>query len=176
MAKKKATNNATLKNTFSAIKKQANSLNNEVLTATEELVDGSVDTVQQWQNLTEKLLKGGTELLERQQEFSIDVLENVVKQTKSGGNRAKELVNFNFDFKNIWEKNKDKVSVKNMVSNFRKNADELVVDVVKKGKKVATKAKKATDEMVKEATSKTKKTTAKAKKTAKRTAKKTAAK
>jgi len=164
MAKKKVTNEATLKNTVSAIQEKASSLNNEVLTATEELVEGSVNNVKQWQGLLAKLLNNGTELLERQQNFSIDVLENVVNQTKNGGNRAKELVNFDFDFKNVWSKNKDKISIKNLTTNFKKTADE----VVEKGTKAVAKAKKVADEMVEKGS----KTTTKAKKTAGKTAKK----
>lgn len=149
MSKKKATNNATLQNTISAIQEKANSFNKEALNATEELVEGSVDTVKKWQDLMAKVLNSGTELLERQQNFSIDVLENVVNQTKTGGNRTKELVNFDFNFKSIWEKNKEKLSVKNLVTNFKKNADEMADDIVKKGKKAATKAKKSTKKVVK---------------------------
>jgi|GEM_PF-1692169 len=148
MSKKKTTNNATVKNTFSSIQKQANNFNTEVLSATEELVDGSVNTVKQWQNLAAKVLNNGTDLLARQQNFSIDVLENVVNQTKNSGNRAKELVNFDFNFKSIWEKNKDKISIKNIISNFRKNADEVVEDAVNTGKKAITKAKKTTTNVV----------------------------
>jgi len=42
MSKKKSTSNATIKNTISAIQQKANSFNKEALTATEELVEGSV--------------------------------------------------------------------------------------------------------------------------------------
>jgi len=156
MAKKKITNNATPKNTFEAIQKQAENFNSEVLTATDNLVDGSVKTVKQWQDLLAKVLNNGTEMLERQQNFSIDVLENVVNQTKSSGKRAKELVNFDFDFKNIWTKNVDKVSVKNITG----KAKEIAEDVIEKGTKAFDKAKKTTDKVVKKST----KAAAKAKK------------
>jgi len=152
MSKKKSTSNATIKNTISAIQQKANSFNKEALTATEELVEGSVNTVKKWQDLMAKVLNSSTELLERQQNFSIDVLENVVNQTKSGGNRAKELVNFDFNFKSIWEKNKEKLSAKNLITNFKNNADEMADDIVKKGKKITAKAKKATKKGVEKGT------------------------
>jgi len=168
MAKKKTTNNATLKNTFSVIQKQAESLNTEVLTATEELVEGSVKSVKQWQDLLAKVLNNGTELIGRQQNFSIDVLENVVNQTKNGSNQVKELVNFNFDFKNIWTNSKDKMSIKNLSNNFKKVAE----DVVESGTTLVNKAKKVTDEIIEKGSKTTTKAQKKAKKVTEKATKK----
>jgi len=159
--------NATLSSTIEVVKEKAGVLNNEVISTTDAFVEGSVEGIKQWQEVLDKALSNGTELLEQQQNIALDSLESVVNQTKNGGIRIKNLLNFDLNFKSFWNKNKPDITLKNVkkvaIETFE-NAKDTVEEVLevssKKTKKASKKVSKATTKAKKTAN----KTAAKAKK------------
>lgn len=151
---KKQKQNLKLNNTVSVLKEKTAKVNTGVITTADELVEGSVSTIKQWQNLFGKALNNGAELFGRQQDFAIDVLEQVVDQTKTGGVRTKQLLNFDINFKSFWSKskkskNKKRSSLKPIKNQVKKTAatakesiDEILEAAVKSDNKTAAKAKK----------------------------------
>jgi len=69
MASNKNTKKVTLAETF------------EVVKETDAFVEGSVESIKQWQDVLGKAINNGTELFEQQQNIALDALENVVNQT-----------------------------------------------------------------------------------------------
>jgi len=159
--------NATLSSTFKVVKEKANVLNNEVISTTDAFVEGSVESIKQWQDVLGKTLNNSTELLEQQQNIALDAMESIVNQAKNGGIRINSLLNFNLNFKNFWNQNKPGISFKNAkkaATDTFENAKDKVEDALKAStketKKVSKKVNKASAKVKKAAN----KTTAKAKK------------
>lgn len=168
MASNKNTKKVTLAETFEVVKEKAGVLNNEVISTTDAFVEGSVESIKQWQDVLGKAINNGTELFEQQQNIALDALENVVNQTKNGGVRMKSLLNFDLDFKSFWSKNKPTISIKSIkktaiesFENAKETIEEKIEDVLEAP---AKEVKKASRKATKKATKAVKKTTTKAKK------------
>ncbi len=164
----------TLSNTFEIVKEKAGVLNNEVIATSDAFVEGSVESIKQWQDVLGKALNNGTELLEQQQNIALDALESVVNQTKNGGTRFKSLLNFDLNFKSFWNKNKPDISLKNVkkvASETIENAKDKIEDVLE----VSTKETEKAAKKVKKTTAKAKKVVNKANTKAKKTANKVTA-
>ena len=73
MATQKVIQNTTI---TASLKKQAVILNEEMLKASSELIDGAVATSEKWQTLTEKAVKLGLENVCKTTRFGIDNLGN----------------------------------------------------------------------------------------------------
>jgi len=166
MANKK-NKHASLNSTLEIVKEKAGVLNNEVISTTDAFVEGSVESIKQWQDMFGKALSNGTELLEQQQNIALDALESMVNQTKNGGVRIKSLLNFDVNFKNFWNKNKSTISLKNAkkvavktIENAKDTIDEVLEVSTKKTKKASKKVSKTKAKAKKVVN----KTTAKAKK------------
>jgi len=148
--KKESTN---LKNTLTSVQAKAQDLNKEILLASEELIEGSVATGEQWQNIMAKALKNGTTLFGKQQELALDTVEALMGQYQTGNVRFKKLLGINgLSFKGTAEKAKsiavkakDKTveSVEELIGDVFKNKKKAPV-VKKKSKKVNKKSVKAT--------------------------------
>ena len=92
--KKKQANN--LKNTLINVQTKAQDLNKEILLASEELIEGTVATGEQWQNIMAKALKNGTTLFGKQQELALDTVETLIGQYKTGNVQLKKLLGISF--------------------------------------------------------------------------------
>lgn len=84
----------TLQNTVTLIKDKATQLNEELLIASDELVEGSIATGERIQDLMTKVLKNGTTLLEKQQELTFDTIEAILGQYKTSNMKFRKLLGF----------------------------------------------------------------------------------
>jgi len=138
--KKKQTSN--LKNTLTSVQTKAKELNKEMLLASEELIEGSVATGEQWQNIMAKALKNGTTLFGKQQELALDTVETLIGQYQTGNVRFKKLLGINGlslkgtaqKAKSIAVQTKDKTTA---------SIEELIGDVFKKKTPIIKKKTKA---------------------------------
>ena len=93
MATKKNQTTA-LQDTVTILKDKATQLNEELLMASDELVEGSIATGERIQDLMARVLKNGTVLLEKQQELTIDTIEALIGQYKTGNMKFRKLLGF----------------------------------------------------------------------------------
>jgi len=94
MATKKINNaNFTKKveNAIKTVKSNANKANNYALNATEEVVTETISIATQWQQVTDKALKGGVKLLDNQQNLIFDTLESYKKHFVKGSKRLRKV-------------------------------------------------------------------------------------
>ncbi len=77
------------KKTLNSIKNTVKSVNNFVLETTEVLVDEGFAAGQKWQKLTEKAIKSGLELTEKQTDITFKALEAVKNQVVKGQKKFK---------------------------------------------------------------------------------------
>ena len=97
MATQKVIQNTTI---TASLKKQAIILNQEMLKASNELIDGAVVTSEKWQTLTEKAVKMGLKMFAKQQDLALTTLEiakgqfdaSAKKFNKLFGQKAKKAV------------------------------------------------------------------------------------
>lgn len=91
MATKKA-QVTTLEKRFNSIKKSAGNLNETAIETADYIVEETLATGAQWQKLFAKVLKRGTEILEKQQDFTFETLENLKGQYQDGSLRFRKLM------------------------------------------------------------------------------------
>lgn len=87
--------NKSLKNTAKAFATKATKFNTEVLNSSEKLVDNTVATGEKVQDLMEKALQNGVDILGKQQELTLDTIENIVGQYRNTNDRFKKLISWN---------------------------------------------------------------------------------
>ena len=148
--KKKQANN--LKNTLINVQTKAQDLNKEILLASEELIEGTVATGEQWQNIMAKALKNGTTLFGKQQELALDTVETLIGQYQTGNVRFKKLLGINgLSFKSTAQKAKSiAVQAKDKTT---ASVEELIGDVFKKQNPVVKKKTKKANKKSVQATS-----------------------
>lgn len=88
---KDAINNFDLTDRLNAVKKAAVKANEYALETTEELIDSVAVNGEKWQNVTEKAIKNGLKLAERQQTIMFTTLEAVKTQLDGSATRLKKL-------------------------------------------------------------------------------------
>ena len=88
---KEAIEKADLSDRLNDVKKSAAKANAYALSSTEELIEAVVENGAKWQNVTEKALKSGLQLAERQQNIVFNTLEAVKGQLGVSANRLKKL-------------------------------------------------------------------------------------
>lgn len=89
MANQKVNNNTTI---AASLKKQAIILNEEMLKASNELIDGAVVTSEKWQTLTEKAVKAGLKMFAKQQDLALTTLEIAKGQFDASAKKFNKLV------------------------------------------------------------------------------------
>ncbi len=94
MSTKKA-KKAAVKNNFSTAfkntKKIAKKVNGFALKTTEEVVSDSLTIAGQWQDVTNKAIKGGFKLVATQQDILFDTLDTFKKQFTQGKKRFNKI-------------------------------------------------------------------------------------
>lgn len=108
---------STLQNTVIILKEKAVQINEELLIATDELVDGSLTTGAKVQDIMAKVLKNGTFLLGKQQDLAFDTIEALLGQYKSGNVKFRKLLGFD---KYTARKVKAKNSIKKAINKKKK--------------------------------------------------------
>jgi len=83
-----------LQKTVTVLKEKATQLNEELLIASDELIDGSITTGEKVQDMMAKALKNGTFLLGKQQELALDTIETLIGQYKTGNVKFRKLLGF----------------------------------------------------------------------------------
>lgn len=127
------------------LKSQVKQINNGMVEVAEELLDASISTGEQWQDLLAKSVKGGTEIVAKQQDIVFDTLDMFKGMYVTGNKRLLKLF---------------KIKVKERKANKPKNSVTPTKVTAKKASAIVEKAKTA----VKKTTTKAavKKTTIKA--------------
>ncbi len=75
------------------VKNTAKDMNDFVLETSEEMVEGTITRVGQWQEVGEKAVKGGLKLVENQQDLMFTVLETLKSQFVGGRKRFRGIFN-----------------------------------------------------------------------------------
>ncbi len=88
---KEAMENINVTNRINSLKKTAMNANQFALETSEELIDSLAANGEKWQNVTEKAIKKGLKLAERQQNIMFSTLEAVKVQLGGSGVRFKKL-------------------------------------------------------------------------------------
>lgn len=91
MATKKV-KKASIQQNIDNLKSRVGNLNNEVIHLTDNAVEATLTTGAKWQTLMTKVLKSGTNLLDKQQDLVFDTLEELKGQYTSGNKRFRKLV------------------------------------------------------------------------------------
>ena len=143
-----------------------------VLTTTDELIDGIIETGEKWQKLFAKALKNSKPILNKQVDIIFDGIETLQVQMKDGNKRFKKLTGVDPQKMASQVEGRVKEETNKIISLVQRTAQKAedtaeeamktVEKTTKKAKKTATKARKA----VTKVESKAKATAKKAKKTA----------
>lgn len=200
MARQAAKTNK-LKNTRNRVMTTVKNLHGNVLTLTEDFIEGTVTTANKYQKVAASAIKKTEPLIEKQVDLVFDSAEAVIDQVQSNSKRFQKLLGIEKQVKqatkrigDIAEKVSDRVEdgvedarefVKNLNTEAYKKADKAAKSVAAEVKEAKADAKKvvarkttAAKKQVRKTTATAKKTTASAKKTvskAKTAAKKTTA-
>ncbi|MFT4666374.1 MAG: putative flap endonuclease-1-like 5' DNA nuclease [Polaribacter sp.] len=166
------------------IKTTASNLNKEVMNTSEDIVEGAIESGENWNKIFEKAAKKGTVLFGKQQDIILDTLEGVIGQYATGAQRFGKLIGLPTMYKKF-DKATDEVTktAKAKVKETREAIDGVMEtamnsDVVKMASEVIPTAKKAIAKKVtaKPATKKVKAKEVTVKATAKPATKKATAK
>ena len=91
MATKTAKAKNAKNNALSAITEVVENVNNFVLETADDVVDATVKSAEQWQEVTAKAIKGGFKLADKQQDIVFTTLEKLKGQLTKSGKRFKQL-------------------------------------------------------------------------------------
>lgn len=147
-----------------------------VLTTTDELIDGIIETGEKWQKLFAKALKNSKPILNKQVDIIFDGIETLQVQMKDGNKRIKKLTGV--DPQKVASQVEDKVKeetnkIISLVQRTAQKAEDTVEEsfkaVEKRTKLTAKKAKKVAVKAETKAKSRAKTTAKKAKKAATKT-------
>jgi hypothetical protein len=94
MAKKKI-NKTEEYNLTNAIKATTKNVNAFVIETSEEVIDSAIERSLQWQEVSEKAIKGGLKLAEMQQDVMFKALETVKGSLIKGSRRFKSVFSNN---------------------------------------------------------------------------------
>jgi hypothetical protein len=133
MATQKVNSNTTI---TASLKKQAIILNNEMLQASNELIDGTVATSEKWQALTEKVVKTGLKMFAKQQDLALTTLEIAKGQFDASTKKFNKLVG------NTAKKAKKKAAEASEMTDNEPTIDSILEATVPAVKKAVATAKK----------------------------------
>lgn len=134
----------SIEKTAKNIRKTTKNINQEVIKASDNLVDGAIKTGNEWNKIMEKAAKNGTVLFGKQQDLVLDTLEGIKEQTYNGANRFSKLVGFPIFTKKFRKAASEATeTVKAKVAETRQSIDDAVEnvmenDIVKQANKITT--------------------------------------
>jgi len=168
-------NTTTLEKRANQVKATVKKVHADVLVATDELVEESLATGQKWQKIFAKVLKGGTKMFAKQQDFTVEAVKTIKGQMINSNKRMRDLLEFEV--------------IEDAIEDARKDIKKATKKARKEAKKMTAKAKDAVADMADDfefpampsvsvdvKTKKVKATTPKAKKVVKKVTKKVTAK
>ena len=132
----------TKNNTRSKVQKTLSDLNNILIKRSEEAIEGTVKTGEQYQKLFAKALKKSEPVVAKQVDLVFDALEGVKGQVEYTGERFKTLVNWDEISVTEWRKEAEKnlkdlrKEAEERVSDLRKDAEKRIKDLRKKAEDV----------------------------------------
>lgn len=132
-----------IKETADTLKTKAAKVNQDILKASDTVVDETLAAGEEWNKVLGKALKTGTHLFGQQQELALDALEGLKKQYNSGNKRLRKLLGFR--------------TAQKAVANAVETVGEVIVTAEKKAKKVLATTVTRAEEEVQTTAAKTKK-------------------
>ena len=144
------TKKSNKQSTVATLKNKAANINKIALKTTNEFVDETIATGEQWQNLMAKTIRKGTKLFGRQQDMVFNGLEMIMDQYSYGNKRLRRLLTFEPTKSKTPKRATKKPAT---TAKTTKNIDE-VMDATTKAEKVV---KTAAEKVVKATTAKTSK-------------------
>ena len=88
---KKADKKVTAKDRFNTVKDAVKNVNEFAYTTTEDIVEGTIATGEQWTKIASKAVKGGIKLADEQQEIVLSALESMKEQVVKNGKRLRNI-------------------------------------------------------------------------------------
>ena len=137
MATKTAKKNKNL-STIEIVKKQTSNFNKAALNTTNDIVDETLATGEQWQKLFAKTLRKGTSLFGKQQDMVLSGLEMLKDQYSYGNKRFRKLL----DLKPIDSKTPKSATKKTKAAAKTKKSIDQVMEATTKVEKTANKVVK----------------------------------
>ncbi len=139
-----------LRKGYKNIKETTTKLHQEILHTSDELVEGTIASGEQWQKIMAKSMTDGTKLLGKQQVFVINTIEALKKQFDKDINRYSKL----FGIDKLWDKGAEaiediKKDIKKVAPEFQEDTEEALKKVKKTVSKTRKSLKKATDKTIK---------------------------
>jgi len=141
----KAKTKKTQKSTYEVIKNTTKKINTGIYNTSSEIVEGTLETGEQWQALLSKSLKEGTKLMKKQQDFMIDTLEAVKNQYDVDTDRYSKL----FGLDKIADRRKDLLkSIKSISPKWTARIEKTVDMVTKTTTEAVEKVTDAADKVM----------------------------
>lgn len=134
--RKKAT-----KSTYDVVKANTKKWNKEFMNTTMDVVEGTIESGSQWQEILAKGLKGSTKLIKKQQDLMLNTLEGVKKQVDTDVERYTKLLGL----EKLAERGNEVVK---SIKNFAPKLTDRVEDTVEKAQKTVKKVSKSADKMM----------------------------
>lgn len=167
-----------LKETANTLRTKVNEVNEDFLKVSNEIVDETLATGEQWQAVFAKAMKTGTKALDQNQKLAVKAVAGARVQYVNGSRRLMNLLGI--DAAKVSEQVKETVedakeSVEKATNSARKTANKVIgktTDAAKRVSKATAKAKKETTAKIEQQATEAKKQVAKATATAKQQANK----
>lgn len=139
MAAKNSNINMLVKNK-KAILKFGCAMHDEVINASNLLIDETVSTVTKSQKLAGKIIKNGEPIVAKQVEMAIDTITEMKKQALNGGKRALKLIGMTKEFNSLTKTISKKVDAIPSAEDLIDNAKDYVANAKSDVEKTITKA------------------------------------
>lgn len=131
-----------IKSSAKALSSDMEMMHDNLLNTAEKTVEGTVNTIIEWQSLYEKALKNGSKLMSRQQNITFSAFGIVKNQLTTGNTRFRELFGLDQIVDEIPAlRNKALNAGKNVIKQVRKNVVETAESMIDFDKSIATKTK-----------------------------------
>jgi len=137
------------KNNRANVQKTLADLNTTLVRTSEDFIEGTVKTGEQYQKLIAKTLKNGQPVVAKQVDLVFDTLEGIKDQFQYGSERFRKLVGWNDKTIENWRKD-----AKKSVKNLRKNVEDKIEDIQEDLNIFGKEAEKATKTVAKKAVKK----------------------
>lgn len=152
------------KTTYDVVKANTKKWNKEFMSTTMELVEGTIESGSQWQELLAKGLKGSTKLMKKQQDLMLDTIEGVKNQMDTDFDRYTKLLGLD---KYVEKGNEFFGSIKE----YTEKVEDTFEKAQKKASKTVKKVTKTADKWIDKVEDKAEEVQKKATKTVKRVSK-----
>lgn len=147
-------NSINMKATKKNIQEGAKKINKTLMEASEEIIEVTVETGEQWQKLISKAVKNSQPLLKKQSEIMVDTMEGMKKEAQYGVKRFEKLTGFDFGKMEKTIKSsvpKPPTWAKEQFEKVADRAEDILGEVSKRGDEIAESVADTAKSFVKEA-------------------------